>query len=506
MSSPQRILKNLTALFTANAIAIVSQLLLPPVFIYRYGTALYGQWLALSVAVAYLGTLNFGVQTFVNQDLTVRYNRGELGDLHVQQSTALRLLIGIVLGGAIVSTIVFFLPVTRLLKLSIAREDAAWALFFLALQILVNILFTYFSGTFMVVGRAHHGTHWANLQRLLLVLATAAGAWFRISFHALALLQLVACILCGIVLLMDLHRTAPEIYPSLRYWDGSAVTKILRPSGYFALILTSTFLSYQLPVLILQRMVGPVVVVAFTVMRTIFSMSRQVLNALTQSMGPEITRLFGANDWPGLALLYNFSERLVFALVPVVNIGVLALSPFLLHVWLHNPGLFSIAPYVVCAAVSIVTCAKEHKYQFQFSTNTHVELARMMFVSYLALVAIAIVAIKLEGGMLGFLWTWLGVEIYQLVYILRLNLRLFAPVERLTLTYMGRLAAVCTAALPLAGWMLTRTESASIWWQLGSGAGAMLLLLILVYPLFGMSGVLGRFSSRFGRKLDLASS
>ena len=72
----QRILKNLGALFTGKVISIIQQIVVPPVFIHRYGDAGFGEWLALSSSVAVLSTLNFGVQTYMNQDLAVRFQSG----------------------------------------------------------------------------------------------------------------------------------------------------------------------------------------------------------------------------------------------------------------------------------------------------------------------------------------------------------------------------------------------------------------------------------------------
>ena len=92
-----RILKNLGAMFTGRLLTVVQQVIIPPIFIHRYSTAQFGEWGVLSGAVAALAMLNFGVQTYMNQDLAVRYAKGDLTDYHIRQSTALRLLLGVVL-------------------------------------------------------------------------------------------------------------------------------------------------------------------------------------------------------------------------------------------------------------------------------------------------------------------------------------------------------------------------------------------------------------------------
>lgn len=507
MGVVQRISKMLAALIASNAIALITQLLLPPIFLHRYGAQRYGEWLTLSAAVAYLSTLNFGIQTYVNQDLTVRYHRrgtqeqvfvsgtNHLEDYHLRQSTALRLLLGIVLIGTVLASLAFVLPVSSWLKLHLSQPSAAGVLFCLALEILAGILLGYFTGSFMVVGRAHRGYAWMNGQRLATVLVLALLAWFQTSFLGLALAQLAVTLVCIFACLIDLHLTAPEISPSLRYWDPSAVTAILKPSGHFALIFSCTFLAYQLPLLIMQRLLGPVAVVAFTIMRTIFSMARQFLAALTQSMGPEITRLYGLRDWRSLSRLYSYSERTVFSLVPIVNFGVLLLSPVLLALWLHRSELFSFWPFLLCAGLSTVMSAKEHKIQFQVSTNTHETLARVMFVSYLVMI-VAAIPLTASFGLSGFLIDWLVVEAFQFAYIVRLNIRLFASAGTHDSRYLIRLLALSGIGFTLTGFLLRRTFLEPPLTQLSAAIGVMAVLLALAFPLFRLADVARRLTAR----------
>lgn len=500
MSTINRISKNLLALFTSNGINVVWNLLLPPIFLHKYGTSLYGEWLALSASVSYLSTLNFGVQTYVNQDLTVRYHSGNLEGFKTQQSTALRLLIGIALVGAVVSLGLFLVPFQRMLHLTIPQSEARLAAYFLALQILVNILFGYFGGSFMVIARSHRGTHWNNIQRIAILLATAAFAWMHSSFALVAVAQLLVCVACLAGILIDIRIVAPDIFPTLRYWDGKAVAAILKPSGYFGLIMSSTFLAYQLPVLILQRIVGPTVVVVFTLMRTIFSMARQILNGMTQSMGPEITRLYGKQDWAGLSLLYSYSERFIFFCIPVVNLGVLSISPMLLTLWLHKGGLFSLPLYAMMTAISFAMCAKEHKFNFQFSTNTHEDLARVMFFSYLLMSPLAIVLVHFYGVM-GMLIAWLVVEVFQLAYIMRLNLSLFSSHEKVGIIYVVRLAAFSLVGTAATAFILRCTLDRTLVVRIGSALAEGLLVAAVSYLTFDMAGVARMFLPKLTRRL-----
>jgi len=71
-----RILKMFGALVAGMGITLITQLLLPPVFIHYYGVSRYGEWLVLSAAVGYLSTLNFGITSYTSNELTMLRKRG----------------------------------------------------------------------------------------------------------------------------------------------------------------------------------------------------------------------------------------------------------------------------------------------------------------------------------------------------------------------------------------------------------------------------------------------
>ena len=496
----QRILKNLFAMFTGRIITVLRQLVIPPLFLARYSIAQYGEWGVLSGAVAALSMLNFGVQTFMNQDLAVRLNQGDMEDYQLRQSTALRLLCGVVLVASVLCLVLFFVPLNTWLRLDLGRRDTQWTAYLLCLCVLSNSLYGYFGGLFMGVGLAHRGGQWNNVQSTLSMVGLLVCVLLHLSFPILAGVQLLATLCTIAAILVDIRRTAPEVYPNLDSWDGSAVMEIIKPSSHFGLLSACTFLTFQAPLIVLQRFVGPVAVAAFIIMRTLFSMCRQILAMFTQSMGPEITVLFGRRDWPGISRLYEYSERFIFFLIPVLNTGVLLLSPLLITVWMHKKAeLFSPYPYAIACAVSMVMSLKDHKVQFQYSTNTHMELARLMFVSYAAMVIVSVGAVY-WFGVAGFLYAWLFTEIYQTASIIQLNMRLFAHFERLELSYLRRLTLLSIPALLVSYPLLEHITNRNMLWQITVAIAGGLIIAGSAWFLFGVRDVLKKISGLLSRK------
>jgi len=483
-----RIAKTGSVFMSAQGVSIITQFVLPPIFLRKYGISAYGEWLTLTAAVSYLSTLSFGLQTYASNQVAIHHNRGEMEQAHVVQSTTLLLLLGIVASASLITTVVFFLPINAWLGLRIERFTVSATIYLLGLQIVIRMLFGFFAGIFLAVGVSYRAGYWNNI----LVLASSAGtallAFEHVSFTWIAAQQaLTVAILC-VLMLIHLRVTAPAIFPRLRYARPRRIGEFLKPSGYFGLLYSSNFLLYQVPVILLQRILGPSTVVVFSLTRIIFSFSRNVLSSVSQAIGPEITELYGKRNWQRLFRLYELSERVVFALVPAVSIGTLLATPLLMSIWLHKGGLYD--PYVclLMALISGVIGIKEHKYHFQTCSNEHTVLARLMFSTYASMVVLAVPAI-LWFGVLGFLGLWLTAELFQVLAILRLNQRLFAGISRLDFSPVYKLFAFMGGATIPGAWLAMTAGQKSLPVITLTGVLFVSVLLLISYPLFGLKEV-----------------
>ena len=145
-----RISKLFAAQNASQLVSLLTQLLLPPIFLHNYGVTVYGEWLALSSAVGYLSTLNYGVQTYTNMQMTIHYNRGELEECVHLQSGGLFILLVVFVSLAVLLCAVFFIPINAWLHLQLPLREAQTILYLLGLQIVVSMVFGFFK-----IGRAH---------------------------------------------------------------------------------------------------------------------------------------------------------------------------------------------------------------------------------------------------------------------------------------------------------------------------------------------------------------
>ncbi|MBW8747213.1 MAG: hypothetical protein JF584_06575 [Acidobacteria bacterium] len=446
----RRIFKTLFTNFLGQGVTIISQLIVPPLFLRSYsnGIMVYGEWIALSAAVSYLGTLNYGIQNYSNNQMSILYNSGDIEGAKNVQGAALRLLVGFFTLFAIAGLIVFVLPISSYLNLKVESPfQNSLALYLLILQIALNMLFSLMTNSYMVVGQLHRGNYWASAQRLFSIVCIAVTVKMHGSFPAVAGAQLGAFFTFLILVMIDMRRNAPILLPSLRYGSMEHVRAIIKPSGHFLLIALAGFLTWQGPIIIIQRMLGPAAVATFALVRVVFQMARQILSIASSTISQDITMLFGKRDWNALHKLYDLSERVVLFLTPIVTIGSFLMCPFLFTVWLHKRNLYD--------------------------------------PKYLVMLGVSLPIMKMYS-LTGFILCWLIWEIIQTYAVVRFNEDIFPPEYKVSLQPITRLAIFMGVAFALSFYPSKLEVNWSLSAVVGFSCATVLLFGAAAYAYFGI--------------------
>lgn len=497
----KRILQLLVTAFLGQGLTVLMQLLVPPFFLkfYGQGVEVYGEWIALSASVNYLGTLNYGVQTYANNQMTILFTRGDIPGAKAIQASAFRLLLLVLAVFMVGGLVVFVIPVAQMLKLHhVGPQAAALTLYLLILQIGLNMFFSLLTNSYMAVGRLHRGNYISSAQRFLWIISMAVGVAMRSSFPVLAALQLATLVIFTAYALVDLRHTERVLVPSLRDGSWTEVGRMLKPSGHFGLIAMAGFLTWQGPVIVIQRVLGPAMVTLFSLVRVVFQMSRQILSMASNVIGQDITMLVGKSDWSELRRLYDLSERVVLFLIPVVSIGSLLMCPLLFHLWLHDR--IDYHPYlcIEMAIVSAVLGLKEHKTQFQSSSNEHEKLSTRIFIGYAIMLAISVFTMR-AWGVAGFIVTWLVWEILQTAYVVYLNHKLFPDDARIDNSLLRRFIIFIVAAFALTSFPAIAAAHWTLPVSTAVALASTLLLAVAAYATFRMDELRVLLMSRFQR-------
>ena len=234
----QRFRHGALASLASHVVAILGQLALVPLHLYAWGEQLYGEWLILWAAVAYVGVADLGFSSYVANRLNAQRARGDdagyLQTLHSALGFSVRIsavAFALLAGAALV------LPFDRWLAFEeTERQVAVIACLLLALQLTAAIPRGLVVGLYRTIGEYPRGQLLAVVQRLGLTLLTAAGLLLGAGMVEIAALQLVPLLATTVWAWSDLRRRHSWIEIGVqRRVRGLALT-FLKPSLLFVAI------------------------------------------------------------------------------------------------------------------------------------------------------------------------------------------------------------------------------------------------------------------------------
>jgi hypothetical protein len=193
--------------------------------------------------------------------------------------------------------------------------------------------------------------------------------------------------------------------------------------------------------------------------------------------------------------IFHYSEKVVFAGIPVGNLGAFLFAPVLLQIWLHRPTLFDTYTYGLMALISGAMSMRDHKQFFQFSTNMHKRLSIIVFFGNLLMITLSI-PLTLKLGLNGFLYMWLLSELAQMVFIYFENKKLFNDDPSISMIPVLKLVAVMAISLPICAAMLTFARHRSLTVVAVVAVAGIVGLTIESYLVFGLKDVMAQLRMR----------
>lgn len=418
----RRLLKHSFSIALGQGVNVAQQWLVPMAFLRQHGLEGYGAWLVVMAAAGQLASLDFGLHSYVVNQLTMLHEAGDHAAFRRLQSIGLRIALGMTGGGLLLLVGVQWLPVERWLRLDWPASEARLVLLLLGVWVMLRLLQGQLAAGLRATGRAHRAQHWDNLQKGLLLGSALLLLNGRCGLLWLAFAH-VACVLVAIALgLWDARRSLA--FPTVREWDAREARQMVRPSLFFGLTTLNFLVLYEAPLLILQWTLGPVAVVTFATTRTLFSAARQLLTPVQLAVQQELPRAHGHADAGQLRQLYRFSEVVALAGGSALIAGCALLSPWLMQQWLQGRVEPSTLLLALLAAVSLATILKDHRNALPLATNRHERATLLIGVGYLGMCAAGywLAQVWREPGLLA---AWLVTELVLAVLLQRQNFQQF---------------------------------------------------------------------------------
>jgi O-antigen/teichoic acid export membrane protein len=286
---------------------VLGNLLLVPLFLRAWSTSVYGEWLTLSSAVAYLSTLDFGVQTYAVNRLTQAYKANNLDDYRDIQHTAIRFYALIAFcGTAIAFGLACLLPFRTIFNIQNASVwETRAVITLLAAQVLTFLLANFISSAYQTMGDLALSEWIYQLQRAALLVALAVVLLFKPPMWAAAAVQLVPIGITITGVFLHLRRRFPQVRPGIKAKRHGLLRTMMGPSLLFGLIALAQLLTLQGSTLIIATAISSAAVALYVTSRTLANLARQFLGLLSSASWTEFTLLDSGGNRSGLKLAFH---------------------------------------------------------------------------------------------------------------------------------------------------------------------------------------------------------
>jgi O-antigen/teichoic acid export membrane protein len=330
-----QVVRGFVAIVCGQGIRTIGHLLLVPLFLRYWSVAAYGEWLALASLTQYLSTCDFGMNTAGTNRLTQEYARGDLGAYTRYQASAFAFYAVVAGGGSLLLAVaVWQLPVPRWLGLQVIPADqAAWVAWLLGLQILWAMPVGFLSSIYRTTGRLAWSVWLGNARHLAAVALVPVVLGLGGGMPALAGFNLIPLAATAAFVLWHTSRRWPKLWPRPTQARAWALSELMAPSLFFALLTLASALTLQGAVLLVATQLGGVAVAVFVTSRTLTSLIRQVVFTVNNSLWPHLTAMEATGDYGRLRLIHRLIVLGSTALSIVCAAALWQVGPGVIDVW-----------------------------------------------------------------------------------------------------------------------------------------------------------------------------
>ena len=295
----ERFIRGFGATALGPFITILAQVISVPVFLNSWGPKLYGEWLVLSAIPSYIAFSDVGFGNVAANDMTMKVSRSDRdGALETFQSTWVLMSFTSLLVVLCFTLGAWTLPLNRWLNLSsithATTREILTVFFIYSLFCLQADLTT--SG-FRCEGNYALGMLMKNLLRFV----ETATVTIMVAFHAQPLQAAAAFLVTRSVatpvMAWIMVRKSPWLRYGVRHANMRCIRSLAAPAVAYMAFPAGNALSIQGIVLVISGTLGPIAVATFSTMRTLTRFGFQVMEAVKNSVWPELSAAYGAQNW-----------------------------------------------------------------------------------------------------------------------------------------------------------------------------------------------------------------
>ena len=359
-----------------QAVTVGSLLVLTPLFFKHWGAATYGEWLILSSIPAYLAMADLGIGSAAGNEMAMRSAAGDRQGARQTYKSAL----WVAAGAGALATLAGLLGAGTAglwgpsLTPSISASDVPQILVALAMSVALALPGGVVSAGFRCCDRNALGLTLANSGRLLEAVVTAALLLLGKFPLWVCIGTLTAKAVMLLVQLCILRRVCPWLFLPNAGVDRQMLRRLIAPSLGFLTFPLGNAVSLQGPILVIGAVFDGSAVAMFSALRTLARVAVQVTNLFSWSVGPEMTRAFGAGDLPLLRRLHRASWGVTCPLILVLAAAQAVLGEWLVRQWLGPSAPYDAIVFKSLLLITVVSAIWAASLMVMISNNRHLTL------------------------------------------------------------------------------------------------------------------------------------
>jgi O-antigen/teichoic acid export membrane protein len=369
-----RVAAGVAAHFYAQGVTILTQLATLPIFLARWSTEEYGQWIMLSAVPIYLTVADFGIVTAAGNLMSMHKAREEIEELNRVFKSSIFIIVAVVPVLAVLTSV-------PLLFFGFGLNiDQRGALAALILASLLNVACGLFDSAYRPFGKYPKVTVLLTTARVADWIGTVCGLYIGGSLTSAALGLLSGRIFSCIAMFLFARRDVPELKWNIDKVDGKLARQLIRNGIGFLSFPIGNLLTLQGMVVLVGAQLGGGAVALFNSSRTLARLLAQLAILTAKALAPEISRLYGAGkDREADALI----KQLMWTILPLTIVGAVGLEilgPALLEKWSRGKIAFDRTVFTWLVAGAICAAYWQIRSTKLTATNRHSLLATMFLI------------------------------------------------------------------------------------------------------------------------------
>ena len=452
----RRVLPAVNAIFVGHMIPRLGSLILVPLFLRNWSATLYGEYLALFAAVSYLSSLDIGMQQASVNRLTQAYAKGDLNQYRVVQHTAMAFYVVLAATVTLLMIVLaWLLPLPRWIGLKVTTPSTARILIILlAAYVMWSLPTRLITATYQSTGNLSR-TQWiGNLQQIFVVMLSAMVLIMGRGMLSIALLQVLTVGFIASLVLFDLRRRSPTLFPGITSANISALKDLAHPSLLFALLLLGNLIAFQGSTLMISAVMGGLAVAVLSVSKAMIDLIRQVLYSITLALCPDLARMEALGDLEGLRRVHRLAVAATATLTLALAASVWYEGPQIITVWTRG----RIEPDVVLLRLFLTLLVFQTPWAASSTIGTATNRHNAQAIGYFFA---AVIGVSLIAALVHRLGTWavpvglaLGEAVCCYHFVMKATCRIIGEryIAFALRFWMG--FAVVTTAVLIAGWII----------------------------------------------------